>query len=337
MQLAARSYVTAAAALAAGSMIAANPAASSTEFQTRAVELVTAESDLAPDLVFADPLLQLQAEEVSFNAALVSQEEAANATVSAGGDFNTLFAGTAENLFNSVLGADNFDPGVATDGFGGLRGVMDLSLFAVTDAVRSADDETKVLTGVEGTLPFPSDAELALLQSDELTACQALFQGELAFNSNLLHSEVGAELAAFGSNNALNGLVDRLINADNLILSTGENALNSLFGVETVNPSAITASLLTGVGGSATDPTNVFDTGYLGGLEGFFDQNLAGFTDIAGLTPTQISDAFAPGVFDPAGFTTAIDSAIETTAFSPFLADLTPVFTDFTTILSSFF
>jgi hypothetical protein len=337
MQLAARAYVTAAAALAAGSVIAVTSSTSSMDFQTRAVQLATSENILAPDLVFADPLLQLQADEISVNAALVSQEEAANATVSAGGDFNTLVVGTAENLFNSVLGADNFDPAVLTDGYGGLRGVMDLSLFALTDAVRSADDQTKVLTGVEGTLPFPSDAQLAVLQSDELTACQALFHGELEFNNNLLSSEVGAETAAFGNNNALNGLVDRLINADNLSLSTQENALNSLFGVEAVNPSAITASLLTGVGGSATDPTNVFDTGYLGGLEGSFDQNLAAVADIAGLTPTQISDAFAPGVFDPAGFITAINSAIDSTAINPFFADLTPVLTDFTTILQSFF
>ena len=40
--------------------------------------------------------------------------------------------GTAENALNSALGAD-FDPAALTDGFGGLRGLMDLTLFGLTN------------------------------------------------------------------------------------------------------------------------------------------------------------------------------------------------------------
>lgn len=123
----------------------------------------------------------------------------------------------------------------------------------------------------------------------------------------------------------------------NLVVSTGENALNSALGVETVVPSEITASLLTGVAGSPTDPTNIFDTGDLGGLEGSFDQGLAAFADGLGLTPAQLSDAFAPGIFDPTAFTAAIQGALDTTAFTPFLADLAPVLSDFSAVLASFF
>jgi hypothetical protein len=369
MQLAAHAGIAAAIALASGGLFAVSPALSSSDVGADVVRLASSASDLAPELVSAGLLTQIQGDELSINAALISEEVTANQSVLADElgfesaiapafgsladssgpasilngllndafDFNRLFIGTGENVFDSLVGADNFDPAALTGGFGGLRGIMDLSLFTVTHAVQFADDETRILTGTEGTQPFPTEASLTTLQADELTACQALFNGELAFNSDLLHSEVAAETAALGSNNALNGLVDRLINLDNLMLSTDENALNSLLGVEAVVPSEITASLLTGVGGSPMDPTNVFDTGQLGGLEGSFDQGLAAFADALGLTPSQFSDAFAPGVFDPTAFTAALQGAIDTTAFTPFLTDLAPVLSDFGTILGSFF
>lgn len=235
MQLAAQSGI-AAVAVAAGGLIAVIPAMPPSDVRADAVRLAST----------AGSLLPIQVDELGFNAGLVSQEAAANQSLLAGElnfesaiapafasladssgptsilngllndvfDFNRLFVGTGENVFDSLIGADNFDPAALTGGFGGLRGIMDLSLFALTHAVQFADDETKVLTGTEGTLPFPTDAELSTLQADELAACQVLFNGELTFNSNLLHSELAAEVAAFGTNNALNGLIDRLINVE---------------------------------------------------------------------------------------------------------------------------
>jgi hypothetical protein len=319
-------------------------------------------NSFAPSVV-SDPLLeQLQADEVSANAALVAQEVASNTNVLAGEtslesaiapafsgladssnptsildggvnvlfQFNTLFLGTAENAFNSLLGA-SFDPATLTGGFGGLRGLMDLSLFGLTDAFQFSDDETKMLTGIEGTLPFPTAAELSALQAQELAACELLNNGLGAFNSNLVASEQAAETAALGSNTALNGLVDRLLNSDNLLLATGENFVTSLMGVEGADPEGVTASLL------IPSDTGVFDGGAIGGFEGIFDQYLAAFSDASGLTSADITTAFAPGVFDPTAFMAAVDSAIDSNAFDPFLTALTgPVLTEFATVLASF-
>lgn len=317
----------------------------------------------AEPAVVSEPLLEgLQADEITANAALVAQEQAINTNVLAGEtsfesaiapafsgladssnptsildgglnvlyQFDTLFMGTAENALNSVLGAD-FDPAALTDGFGGLRGLMDLTLFGLTDAVHFSDDETKLLTGVEGTLPFPSAAELTALQAEELAACQLLNNGVAAFNANLVVGEQAAEMAALGSNTALNGLVDRLINSGNLVLGTGENFITSLMGVEGVDPQSVIASLL------IPSDTNVFDSGAIGGFEGIVDQNLAALADAAGLTPADFTTAFGPSVFDPTAFTAAIGSAIDSTALGPFLTALTgPVLADFATVLASF-
>ncbi len=363
MQLAARPDIAAAAAaLAVASMVAVTPVALSPDLQARTIQLASTGSAFAPDLV-PDTLQQLQADDVSSNAALVAQEVAVNANFLAGEtnlesaiapafsgladssnstsilnglvnvlfQFNTLFLGTAENSFNSLLGTD-FDPAALTDGFGGLRGLMDLSLLGLTDAVQFADDETKMLTGIEGTLPFPSDAELIALQAEELAACHLLDNGIATFNSTLVAGEQAEETAALGSNTALNGLVDRLFNSGNLLLASGENFVTSLMGVEGVDPAGVTTSLL------IPSDTGVFDSGAIGGLEGVFDQLLAASSDAAGLTSADFTTAFAPGVFDPTAFTAALDSAIDSTALDPFLTALTgPVIADFGTVLASFF
>ncbi len=357
MRKAARSYVTAAAVLAAGGVVAVAPATFSPDPQMRAVRLASSD-----DIVFADPLLQLQADELSSNASLVTQELAFNAAQvareetaapainSAFGDLadqavvnrlldgeNVLLFGTDENLLNSLLGADNFDP-IAINAslleVGATTGTSPyLSDAAITgDAIGRGPDSAPFLDGNVGGIEGATGNDIAASQlalgdfipadvmalGDAFEAFnQALIMDELAFNANLLTEEVNAEVAAFGSNSALNGVVDRVINIDNLPISTAENSLNSLIGATdpTISPADLTGSLLTG---GVTSPADipVFDGGDIGGAEGFVDQNAALLADLAGLNSADITSALAPGVFNPTEFTSAISNLFDVSAFS---------------------
>jgi hypothetical protein len=90
-----------------------------------------------------------------------------------------------------------------------------------------------------------------------------------------VNSELVWEAGAFGPN-AFNGALDRVFDAFNLTLLTGEQTANSLLGGTQVPP--LNAQLfLTGNG------TGVFNNnGGIGGLEGIFDQTLAAYVDLAG-------------------------------------------------------
>jgi hypothetical protein len=393
MQLAAPSYVAAAAALAAGGMIAVTPAKTEPDFHPGAVQLAATGSDIA----LADPLQTLQLDELSSNAALVMQELGLNgdlvaaeeslassiasafpsATAIGGSGLsgavdrlfdanNLLVVGTSENLYDSLFGGDNFDPvainssliisaGNATTGpglyaspdagapvvgapflsgqIGGVEGATGNSLAAYNEFIAFLNTQYGLTLADFAATNVPVLGEAMIAFNNDLIA------DELAFNVNLLDEEVAAEVAAFGSNNALNGIIDRLINVDNLELATAENTLNSLIGATdpTISPADLTQSLLTGVGSSPTDIPNVFDTGDLGGLEGIFDQNAALLADLAGLSSTQISDAFAPGVFDATAFTTAISDLFDVSAFNNLGADVTPIVTDLSAIFTSLF
>lgn len=387
MEITARTYL-AAAAVAAGSLIAVVPVTSSGPAVERLFKLASADGDLAGSAdalapligtigpIFADPLLNVQAEELSSNASLVSEELAYNTgflgrevagqsgieSLLPGSDAlvldrltdgNSMVLSTTENLFNAVVGADNFNPisinysplippgtpgGVTPDLSGGGVG---------GDSAPFLSGNVGGLEGVTGNYIAAYDLALghflpanvlALGQAFE-TFNQALITDELAFNTNLLNDETAAEVAALGSNSALNGTVDRVINIDNLPISTAENSLNSLIGATdpTVSPAELTASLLTGVGGTATDPTNVFDTGDLGGVEGFFDQNAALFADIAGLNSAEITSALAPGVFDATAFTAAISGLFDLCDFSNLAPDLGNISTHLGIVFTSLF
>lgn len=398
MQRAARSYVTAAAAVAAGSMIAVTPGILVSNPHTGDVELTSADDALAStddflsNLIgpigpeFVDPLVNIQAQELSANVSLIGEEISANtglvtgeeslvssiasafpdltgatpfaeiAAATAPGDpvvqafdrlfdANNLFLGTSENVFNSILGADNFDPvainqSLLLDGLspiaynvapnigvgpgapflsgqiGGIQGVAGNDLAALSYAVT-------------GTL----SAAVPTLGTAFANFDTALINDELAFNANLLNNEVLAETAAFGSNNALNGAVDRVINIGNLPLSTAENSFNSVIGADAgiTLPEQITRSLLTGA------PTTVFDSGALGGFEGFADQNAALLADLAGLNSADITGALVPGFFEPAVFSTAIGDLIDPTAFTNLAPDFSVIATDFVNALTALF
>jgi hypothetical protein len=413
MQLAARSYVRAAVALTAGTLLAVTPTTSSVpSLQVRPVQLTSADDLLAlPSgaLTLADSLPTLQAEELSSDAAVIADELASNGGVVAGEEsfesglasaFPGLFGGltpvgpvadivgpiavggglgqvfdrlfdvtnlplsTSENLFNSLIGADNFDPAainasllinlgpspvappIPVDGggvaapsaligdigapfvsgqIGGLEGITGNSL--------ALDYATINFLNTELGLSLPNFVfqDVVTLGDDFITFNNALVADELTFNTQLLDGELAAEAAAFGGNQeALNGSVDRMINVDNLFLSTEENSFNSLIGAE-FSPAEITQSLLTGT------PTDVFDTGDLGGLQGIFDQNLALVTDLVGLTSGDITSAFAPGAFDATAFTAAIGDLFDASAFSNLTPEFATLSTDLGTIFTSIF
>jgi hypothetical protein len=415
MQLAARSYVTAVAALTASTMIAVTPGILSWPgIQVRPAQLTSSESDLLGSLadtltssligsvgpISADPLLNLQADELGSDATLVTNELASNANVVAGEetfesdiaaafpslfdttgptafaaaavgvvvddglgsvfnrlfDVSNLFLSTSENMFNSLIGADDFDPaainssllidsaltpvsaggGVAdiaqpiaapflSGQIGGLEGITGNSLDADYATINFVNTQFGL------TLPDLAFQDVVTLGDDLITFNNALVADELAFNTNLLNEELAAEAAAFGGNeNALNGSVDRMINIDNLVLSTEENSFNSLIGAE-FNPAELTQSLLTGTS------ADVFDTGDLGGLQGIVDQSLALSADLAGLTPGDITSAFAPDAFDTTAFTGAIGDLFDVSAFSNLTPDFAILSTDLGNIFTSMF
>jgi hypothetical protein len=412
MQLAARSYAIAAAALIAGTLLAVTPTTLSVpRVQVRPAQLTSADDLLAlpsDTLTFADSLPNVQADELASNATLIANELAGNAGVvtgeesfesdvasafpglfnvggltpagpvadivgpiAVGGglgqvfdrlfDVNNLSLSTSENLFNSLIGADNFDPAainasllmdggltavpppIAVDGFaeplpvigigapfvsgqiGGLEGITGNSL--------AVDYATTNFLNTELGLSLPNLVfqDVITLGDDFITFNNALVADELAFNTQLLDEELAAEAAAFGGNEeALNGSVDRMFNIDNLFLSTAENSFNSVIGAE-FSPAEITQSLLTGT------TTDVFDTGDLGGLQGIFDQNLALSADLAGLTSGDITSAFAPGAFDATAFTAAIGDLFDVSAFGNLTPDFATLSTDLGTIFTSMF
>lgn len=401
----------AAAVLTAGTLLAVTPTTSSVpSVRVRPVQLTSTDDLLAlssDTLTFADSLLNLQADELSSDAVLITNELASNASVVTGEDsfesalasafpglfdlggltpvgpvadivgpiavggglgqvFDRLFdvnnlpLSTSENLFNSLIGADNFDPAAINaslligpelvDGpppisvdadepsaiigigapfvsgqIGGLEGITGNSL--------GVDYATINFLNTEFGLSLPNFAfqDVVTLGEDFITFNNALVADELAFNTQLLDGELAVEAAAFGGNQeALNGSVDRMINVDNLFLSTEENSFNSMIGAE-FSPAEITQSLLTG------SPTDVFDTGDLGGLQGIFDQNLALAADLAGLTSGDITSAFAPGAFDATAFTAAISDLFDVSAFSNLTPDFATLSTDLGTAFTSIF
>ncbi|VBA53726.1 hypothetical protein LAUMK142_04261 [Mycobacterium pseudokansasii] len=116
---------------------------------------------------------------------------------------------------------------------------------------------------------------LQRLESAQIKFTTTLVNNELGFNHWLLTNEVGLEQRFFGTDSALNGVINRGFNVGNLLVGTGEQALNTVVGAPV--PANFTSSLLTGSG------AQVFNGGQIGGLAGAFDQGLMVAADLAGL------------------------------------------------------
>jgi hypothetical protein len=389
----ARFNVAAAAALAAGSVIAVTPATPAltnalhdvqapairltatgaiTDVQSLLNELLSfLFSGSGPVIVPGDPLQTLQADELLFNNFLTGAEVTAN-TALVSGELTTeetvaplvslladsagstdILHGTIDDLFNAaniitssqniaydVIFGANTDPtsivsslfttanpdGLFDSGaIGGIEGILSNSVLALYDFTTFFDDQF----GLTGASNLPATlADLTTLQTAELQLGTDLGKAEFTFDGNLVTSEEEAIAAAFGSQStALTELVDRVVNADNELLATGENLINFVLGAENISPTTLTADSL------IPSDTLVFDSGSVGGLEGAVDQLLAGISDAGGLTAAD----FATGAFDTDAFTAALSGAFDINAFDPVGTDLAAVATDLTTILTSLF
>lgn len=105
-----------------------------------------------------------------------------------------------------------------------------------------------------------------------------LLANEVAFNNALVTNEVAFERQIFGTDSALNGILNRSFNVGNLLVGTGEQGLNLFFGVQ--EPLGFTQTLLLGSGAQP------FNGGAIGGLAGAFYQSLTIPANVLGLAPT---------------------------------------------------
>lgn len=144
--------------------------------------------------------------------------------------------------------------------------------------------------------------ELTGLAGDLQSALQGfngfVLGGLVDLNSGLVSGQVGLEEFIFGSDSALNGVVNRLFNVFNMGLGGGQNFLNGLIGIrpESVtdaDPANLTWNLLAGRNYPFLDADpNVFNSGEIGGLEGMFVQGLQAFGNVTGIP----GDAVAAGL-----------------------------------------
>ncbi|OBI85287.1 PE family protein [Mycobacterium asiaticum] len=152
------------------------------------------------------------------------------------------------------------------------------------------------LTSLQGLASAATASPFQQLEQMQINFNTNLVANELAFNQKLVASEVAFERQLFGTESAFNGALNRSFNVGNLLLGTGEQAVNLFFGAPV--PSNFISSLLLGTG------QQTFNGGQIGGLVGAFDQALMVPTDLIGLIagdtgPTAAAGLSALGVAAP--------------------------------------
>jgi hypothetical protein len=144
----------------------------------------------------------------------------------------------------------------------------------------------QTLTG-GATGAVAADSELSVLQRIEQLTIEyntGLVARELEFNQWLVQTEVGLEERIFGTDSALNGVINRGFNVGNLLfVNTGEEILNGLSGAQV--PSTFNASVLVG------NLEQTFNGGQIGGPVGAFEQSLSLGLNAVGL----IGEILVPG------------------------------------------
>jgi hypothetical protein len=217
-----------------------------------------------------------------------------NALFGTGGGSFLGTVGAGEDIDAPPLNASGFAPGTA--GVGGVAG---------QDAAVSSD-VSAVAGSAAAVTAAQLQADIEALQGDLLSA-------EGAFNSALVEHELALMQAAFGDDNALNGVVIQSFSALNSAFAAQEQSLNELLGIST---SADFTQSLVNVGGSSD-------------VSG---SDLPILTDIAGLQPSDFDDLFAN--FKGDLFATALQNFFN---FSDLDTDLTPLFSDASNIIDVFF
>ena len=155
------------------------------------------------------------------------------------------------------------------------------ALNAGASAYASAD--ANVVQTLAGAVPASAQAVasspvgslLQQIETAQINFNTNLVNSELSFNHALLTNEIGLEQRIFGTNSALNGVINRSFNVGNLLWGTGQQTVNTLVGAPV--PTTFTSGLLTG------SAAQVFNSGAIGGPLGAFDQSLVVGADFAGL------------------------------------------------------
>lgn len=199
----------------------------------------------------------LVANELALETALFGSGTALNGAVNHGFSAANLLLGTGEQLVNAVVGAPapasfagslivggSLEGGVPT---GGLVGVA------------------QQLLSLNAALGGPA-IDASLLQQLGLTPAglAGMLNSQLAFNANLVATEMALQQGIFGTNSALNGTVNHAFNMVNFAIGAGEQTVNALLGVPT--PATFTDSLFVTGGG------DVFGGVTTGGLLGALEQ-----------------------------------------------------------------
>lgn len=146
-----------------------------------------------------------------------------------------------------------------------------------------ANAEANVVRTLASAVAAPAQAASAnpvsslfqQLEAAQINFNTNLVNNELAFNHALVTNEIALEKGIFGTDSALNGALNRSFNVANLLVGTGEQALNTVVGAPV--PTNFTSSLLLG------SAAQVFNSGAIGGPLGAFDQSLVVAADVAGL------------------------------------------------------
>ncbi|TDH48172.1 hypothetical protein E2F47_24860 [Mycobacterium eburneum] len=172
------------------------------------------------------------------------------------GDFGTVVSGAVADM-ESLLGA----------GFGGT----------VVDAASGADPLSV------------ASSFTAAIESAQIAFNQNLVDAELGFNNGLTGAELWIQQLLFGSDSALNGIINRGFNVFNMGVGVVENTVNAmLFGgaldrADDAFSAIFNGSLTLGFNGAAELLPNVFNSGLTAGFEGVFDQGLMVLLNTLGL------------------------------------------------------
>ncbi|MHA7648309.1 PE family protein [Mycobacterium sp. ML4] len=242
----------------------------------------------------------LVANELAFNRALVTNEvaferqffgtdSALNGALNRSFNVGNLLVGTGEQTLNLFTGASvpvNFTSGLllgtGAQSFnggqiGGLVGAFDQSLMVPADLLGLAAGNTSPTAASFSPLQAVAAAggPFQGFEQTQITFNQNLVANELAFNHALVTNEVAWEQQVFHTDSALNGLLNRSFNVGNLLVGSGEQAVNLFFGPQV--PANFTSSLLLGSGAQS------FNGGQIGGLLGAFDQSVMAGADLVGL------------------------------------------------------
>lgn len=246
---------------------------------------------VASELKFNQSLLT---NEIGLEKAIFGTDSALNGVINRSFNVVNLLWGTGQQTLNLFTGAQvptTFTSSLLTGSsaqvfnsgaIGGPLGAFDQSLVVGADAAGLLLG-SPVGQAVLSVLPASTQVSLLSAPGNFLKGLEAaqlnynanLVTSELTFNHSLLTNEVGLEKAIFGTDSALNGTVNRAFNVGNLLIGTGQQAVNGLSGA--LPGPGFNSSLLTGSG------AQVFNGGQIGGPLGAFDQSLAFGADLAGL------------------------------------------------------